>query len=122
MFRYINEVRERAGLEGVKESWDKYADNKKYDNQAGMREIIQQERLIELSHEGQRFWDLRRWKRAPQEYAKGIEGFNMWAVKPEEYYQRLLITEQPFSIRDYFWPIQTSVIEQNSNMVQNIGW
>ena len=31
MFYYIDEVRKRAGLEGVKVSWDTYTNNKKYD-------------------------------------------------------------------------------------------
>jgi hypothetical protein len=122
MFGYVDLVREKAGLKGVKYSWDNYTDNKKYENQDGMRAIIHRERLIELSLEGQRFWDLRRWKEAPAEYAKNIEGFKVSAGKPEEYYQRMLIARQEFSIRDYFWPIQISTIEENPNLIQNIGW
>jgi hypothetical protein len=122
MFQYIDLVREKAGLDGVKYSWNTYTDNKKYENQEGMRAIIHRERLIELSLEGQRFWDLRRWKEAPAEYAKNIEGFKVNAGRPEDYYQRMLIARQEFLIRDYFWPIQISVIEENPNMVQNIGW
>jgi hypothetical protein len=122
MFKYIDSVRSRAGLKGVKYSWDEYADNKKYDNKLGMQEIIHRERLIELSLEGQRFWDIRRWKEAPAEYAKNIEGFKLTASKPEEYYQRILLAQQKFSIRDYFWPIQTSILDENPNLVQNIGW
>jgi len=87
-----------------------------------MRDIIHRERLIELSFEGQRFWDLRRWKKAPEEYQKGIYGFKVTASKPEDYYQKLLIFDQKFSLKDYFWPIQTGVIEQNPNIIQNIGW
>jgi hypothetical protein len=122
LFKYIDSVRVKAGLKGVKYSWDNYADNKKYNNQEGMRAIIHRERLIELFFEGQRFWDLRRWKKAPAEYAKPVEGFKISASKPEEYYQRIFLAQQQFSIRDYFWPIQTSYIEQNPNLVQNIGW
>jgi hypothetical protein len=122
MFKYIDSVRSRAGLKGVKYSWDEYADNKKYANKEGMQAIIHRERLIELSLEGQRFWDLRRWKEAPAEYAKNIEGFKVNASKPEEYYQRILMGQQKFSIRDYFWPIDIVRLEENPNLVQNIGW
>ncbi|KAA6336141.1 RagB/SusD family nutrient uptake outer membrane protein [termite gut metagenome] len=122
LFKYIDLIREKAGLKGVKYSWDNYADNKKYENQTGMRELIHRERLIELSLEGQRFWDLRRWKEAPVEYAKNIEGFNLMASNPAEFYQRRVLMQQTFAIRDYFWPIQISAIEQNPNLVQNIGW
>lgn len=123
LFFHLDSVRSRAGLPPVKEAWDTYSNSpQKYNTQAGLREIIHRERLIELSFEGQRFWDLRRWKEAPKEYEKGIYGFKVTASKPEEYYQRLLIAEQKFSLKDYFWPIQIGLIEQNPNLVQNIGW
>lgn len=123
MFKYIDLVRERAGLPGVKEAWDEYSNNPgRYNSQSGMRQIIHRERLIELAFEGQRFWDLRRWKEAPGEYEKGIYGFKVTVSKPEDYYQKILLTEQKFALKDYFWPIQTGLIEQNPNLVQNIGW
>jgi hypothetical protein len=122
LFQYIDEVRKKGGLEGVKYSWNNYANNKKYENQTGMRQIIHRERLIELSLEGQRFWDLRRWKEAPEEYRKGIEGFKINEKDPEKFYRPQVLSQQEFSIKDYFWPIQTAVIEQNPNLVQNIGW
>lgn len=130
LFEYINRVRERAGLKGVKESWDTYTNNQKYTTQAGMRAIIQKERLIELSFEGQRFWDIRRWKTAPSEYHTPLQGWNMTVSTidgtEEEVnrimYQPQLLLEQKFGVRDYFWPIRISDIEVNPNLVQNIGW
>jgi len=123
MFFYLNKVRERAGVPDVKEAWDQYSNSPgKYNTQIGMREIIQRERLIELSFEGQRFWDIRRWKRAPAEYEKGIYGYKISAAKPDEYYQRVLLANQKFSLKDYFWPLRIGIIEQNPNLVQNIGW
>lgn len=123
MFFYLDSVRSRAGLLGIKKAWDEYSDTPgKYNTQNGMREIIHRERLIELAFEGQRFWDLRRWKKTPTEYKKGIYGFKVTASKPEEYYQKILLHDQKFALKDYFWPIQISLIEQNPNLVQNIGW
>lgn len=130
MFKYIDLVRARAGLKGVKESWDTYTNNQKYNNQTGMREIIQRERMIELSFEGQRFWDIRRWKTAPAEYSTPLKGWNMLVSiidgTEEEVnrmmYQPQILLEQTFGVRDYFWPIKTSDIEINPNLVQNIGW
>jgi hypothetical protein len=120
LFKYIDLVREAAGLEGVKYSWDNYTDNQKYNNQEGMRQIIHRERLIELSLEGQRFWDLRRWKKASDEYAKGIKGYKVNESDPAKFYQPVLLFDQKFAIKDYFWPIATAVIENNRNIVQNI--
>src|SRR5690606_3451848 len=61
VYRWIDMIRERAGLDGVVESWADHSNNpSKPASQEGLREIIHQERLIELAFEGQRFWDLRR--------------------------------------------------------------
>ena len=130
LFQYIDLVRARAGLKGVKESWDTYTTNQKYTTKEGMRDIIQRERLIELSFEGHRFWDIRRWKTAPAEYHTPLQGWNMMVSvidgTEEEVnrmmYQPQLLLEQKFGIRDYFWPIRTADIEVNPNLVQNIGW
>ncbi len=130
LFNHIDLVRARAGLKGVKESWDTYTNNPKYETKEGMREIIQRERLIELAFEGHRFWDIRRWKTAPAEYHRPLQGWNMLVSvidgTEEEVnrmmYQPQLLLEQKFGIRDYFWPIRTGDIEINPNLVQNIGW
>jgi hypothetical protein len=124
LFKYLDMVRSRANIPGVKAAWDsKYSDTPgKYNDQVGMRAIIHRERLIELAFEGQRFWDLRRWKEVAAEYAKGIYGFKVTGLRPEDYYQKLLLADQEFALKDYFWPIATSLIEQNPNLVQNIGW
>lgn len=123
LFEYINLVRERAGIPDVKTSWDEYSTSPgRYNTKGGMREIIQRERLNELAFESQRFWDLRRWKIANSEYSKNIYGFNILGSQPEDYYKKVLVAEQPFTQKNYFWPIQTSTIERNPNLVQNLGW
>jgi hypothetical protein len=121
LFHYLDEVRKKAGLEGVKYSWDNYALSKKYTSQSGMREIIRRERLIELSLEGQRFWDLRRWKTATNEYGK-VESWSLTENAPEDFYKKRLFFKQTFFQRDYFSPIANNIIENNPNIVQNTGW
>ena len=122
MFKYIDLVRKRAGLKGVKESWNTYANSQKYNNPTGMRQIIRQERMIELCFESQRFWDIRRWKTAPEHYRTPIEGWSVREWEAAAYYTPKVMFQQQFSIRDYFWPINTSDITNNRNLVQNIGW
>ena len=123
LFNAIDIVRERAGIPGVKESWDNYSNRPDlYKSQVGMREIIHRERLIELAFESQRFWDLRRWKEASSEYQKGIYGFKVSAPAAKDYYQKNFIADQNFGLKDYFWPIYTYYIERNPNLVQNLGW
>ena len=87
-----------------------------------MRDIIQQERMIELCFEGKRFWDLRRWKRAIVEYNKPIRAWNIEGASEIEYYQMLTIDELSFTTRDYLWPIRDEDIRVNGNLVQNPYW
>jgi hypothetical protein len=122
LFFYIDEVRRRAGLQGVKKSWNDYANTPKYNNLAGMRQIIQQERMIELVLEGHRFWDMRRWKIAPDLYRTPMEGWNMRGEDASTYYVPMTLFHRDFSNRDYFWPIANSDITNNRELVQNIGW
>ena len=123
LFKYLNAVRARAGIPDVKTSWDTKSNSPGYYNtQYGMRDIIHRERLIELCFESQRFWDIRRWKEAANEYQKGIYGFTVIGSNPEDYYARRLVAAQTFGLKDYFWPIYTYYLERNPNLVQNLGW
>ena len=123
LFDCLNAIRSRAGIPDVKTAWDNYSNNPGYYNtKVGMRAIIHQERLNELAFESQRFWDLRRWKEAPAEYQKGIYGFHVTSASVADYYVRTFIAEQNFGLKDYFWPIPTGYIENNPNLVQNLGW
>lgn len=122
VFTYVDLVRERAGLKGIKDSWAKSTNPGKYTTQEGMRNIIQRERLIELSLEGHRFWDLRRWLLAADYFAQPVTGWNRTAKVREEYYQQITLAMQKFTARDYLWPISVSLLNKNTNLVQTIGW
>ena len=121
--KYIDIVRARSGLEGVKESWTNYSVNpNKYENQLGLRDIVRQEKLIEFVFEGHRFWDLRRWKTAMEEYNKPITGWNLLASQPAEYFKETWVYTRSFTPKDYFWPISDEEILRNKNTLQNYGW
>lgn len=121
---YLDLIRERAGLKGIKESWDTYSKYpNKYKTQDGLREIIQRERAIELMFEGSRFWDLRRWKTANKVLNGKVHGWNFEGESPAEYYaQRTLYTLKFVAPRDYFWPIHQNDLVVNPKLVQNPGW
>jgi hypothetical protein len=120
---YLDSVRIRAGLRGVKASWRDFSVNpSKPDTQEGLRSIIKQETLIEFAFEGHRFWDLRRWKDALREYNKPITGWNITYSSTVEYYTETLIYQTKFTPRDYFFPIHDGEILRNSNTLQNYGW
>ena len=123
MFALVDSIRTRAGIPDVKTSWDEYSNSPRfYNSKVGMRDIIHAERLNELAFESQRFWDIRRWKEAPEHYQKNIYGFTVSGSTPEDYYVKTLLQEQNFGLKDYFWPIAKGDIEVNPNLVQNIGW
>jgi hypothetical protein len=120
---YIDKVRERAGLNGVAESWNTYSnDPDKYQRQNGLREIIRQETLIEFVFEGHRFWDIRRWKTAMTEYNKPVTGWKLTATDPVEFFSETWVYTRKFTPKDYFWPIHAGEILRNSNTLQNYGW
>ena len=123
VYKYINKVRKRAGLEDVEIAWPAYSTKAdKYTTQAGLREIIHQERGIELIFEGKRYWDLKRWKKAHIELNKTITGWATKTTTVEEFYNQELIAVPLFRQRDYLWRISESSLLRNRNLVQNIGW
>lgn len=124
VFSYLDQVRARAGLEGVKQSWQKYSSNPgKPDTKDGLRKIIQQERTIELAFEGKRFWDIRRWKQISV-LNEPVQGWNIMGETTEDFYNiTTLSKDKPdFTVKDYLWPIKESDLLVNKNLVQNYGW
>lgn len=121
---YLNQIRERAGLKSVESSWTAYSNKPgKYTTKDGLRDIIHQERGIELAFEASRFWDLRRWKTAAKKMNAPIYGWNITQETAEEYNTRVLLFSQTFNApRDYLWPINEYNIQINPNLVQNTGW
>lgn len=120
---WINLVRARAGLPSVQDSWTNFSTNPdKYKTKEGLRDIIQQERTIELMFEGQRYWDLLRWKTAHIVLNTPIMGWDITQSTPQNFYRKVLLFNKNFMMRDYFWPIETKELQINSNLVQNPGW
>jgi hypothetical protein len=73
--------------------------------------------------EGQRYWDLRRWKEASDELSKDITGWSIFGKTDATYYKEKYIFSQRFiSPRDYFWPIGNYDTRRNPNLVENPGW
>jgi hypothetical protein len=122
-YHFIDLVRERAGLEGVKESWQNYstAPDKPLTKE-GFRSIIHQERQIELSMEGPRFWDVRRWKEAEKLWNINVRTWNIYGETAEDFYKPIIVDKRVFTRKDYLWPIKEYNLSVNHNLVQNFGW
>ncbi|HMR19747.1 MAG TPA: RagB/SusD family nutrient uptake outer membrane protein, partial [Sphingobacterium sp.] len=122
-YDHIDFVRARAGLRGVLVSWADHSivPNKPLSKE-GLREIIHREREIELMFEGQRFWDMRRWKRAMTELNKPFSGWDLGQSTARYYYRERILFMPSFLLRDYLWPVSEAEILANSNTAQNPGW
>ena len=56
VYEPLNKVRRRAGIPDVQDAWKKFSTHpQQVENQAGMREIIRQEKTVEFAFEGHRF-------------------------------------------------------------------
>lgn len=123
VYTYLDLIRKRAGLEGVKESWRKYSKfPEKPLSKVGLRDIIRRERRIELSMEGSRFWDLRRWKEAEEDLNKPVRTWNINGVDKADYYRVITVDVRSFTRKEYLWPIKEYNLTVNKNLVQNYGW
>ena len=61
VFNALNEVRSRSGIPDIEEVWSNSnlaVNVNKHLDKDGLREIIQQERLIEMAFEGHRYYDI----------------------------------------------------------------
>jgi hypothetical protein len=110
----------------VQNSWTNFSSNPgAYLTKEGLRTIIRNERNIEMSFEGSRFWDLRRWKLAGQLLNTNVSGWDRsgTADHPELFYIPTSYYSMRFVVpRDYLWPIKESDLPVNENLVQNPGW
>ena len=75
-----------------------------------------------MMFEAQRFWDLRRWKTAPNELNKPITGWDVDQSEAVDYYRERVLFNQKFELKDYFWPIREHDLIVNKNLIQNVGW
>lgn len=124
VYYWIDKVRENAGLNGVVVSWQNAATSPdKPSTKNGMREIIQRERLIELAFEGQRFWDVRRWKIADKYWSLPPTRWTTTSKLPEEFYVPMQYEkERQVTFRDYLYPLREYDLRVNRNLVQTYGW
>jgi hypothetical protein len=116
------EIRKRAGI--IPGSDNMYG-LKANMSQAEMRLLIMNERQVELAMEDHRFWDVRRWKTAPQNQNVTITGLKMTKVGNGYTYEVLPIantSQHVFFDRMYLFPIHQSQLGSNPNLIQNPGY
>ena len=116
----IKAIRTRAGL-GI-DNGDAYLESIK-DNKDKMRELIRNERRIELCFENFRFWDLRRWNvdltKILNKTALGVEISKNGSVMN---YSLLTVEKRKYEEYMIYGPIPFAEVMKWSNLEQNVGW
>jgi hypothetical protein len=123
----INLVRQRAGIPNVEDAWHnpavvRPASLDKHLSKDGMRDIILQERGIELAFEGSRYCDMIRHKRAHLEFNSPVFGWSALEAVAPNFFILESKQERKFTMRDYLTPISLNERNINANLIQNPGW
>lgn len=93
-------------------------------NKDQMREVIKHERRIELCFEGQRMYDLRRWKEGSK-LGETIHGVAITKDKTTSafHYQVEAVETRVWRDCMYWWPIPyAEVVKYSGKLIQNPGW
>lgn len=123
VLKYLNLVRERAGLPDMEDLNPSIVGN-----QDLQRAAIQRERQVELATEGQRYFDVRRWMIADKDgegrqngYAHGM---NVRGIPGDaEDFNRVVEASQiVFNRKMYLYPMPDAEMRKTKNLVQNPGW
>lgn len=91
-------------------------------NAAEMRDLIRNERRIELSFEEHRFWDIRRWKTAATDLTGPLYGMKITKSGTTFTYAREQVGTMLFDNKLYHMPIPYDESIKNRALIQNEGW
>jgi hypothetical protein len=137
VYDFVNRVRTRAHVPEVQTAWSGASKCRRPDlhlKKSGMREIIRRERAVELCFEGKRAEDMRRWRKAHEEFNDPIRGWSVHGPNNDitnpanltnaTYYlvKDHYVRPSGFMMKDYLYPIKADNINVNNNLVQNPGW
>ena len=115
----VKAIRERAGIGS--ENGDAYLESVKGDKDK-MRELIRNERRLELCFENKRFWDLRRWEVNLPVLNETADGMKIESSGGNLIYSRIDVETRNYKDYMYHGPIPYNEIQKWSNLEQNAGW
>lgn len=113
----IKAIRSRAGVGA--DNGDAYLESIKND-QIKMRNLIRNERRIELCFENRRFWDLRRWKLDLNETTRGVQIDKMSDGSLK--YTPINVESRNYKEYMYYGPVPYGELLKWNNLQQNQGW
>lgn len=111
----LAKVRLRAGL-----FFDPYIDIAAA-TQDDFRDLVKNERRIELCFSGDRFHDLRRWKDIVN--TEDVKGVKVIKNSDDTFsYENIDVEKRIYSAKNYYLPLPYSELLINTNLKQNQGW
>ncbi|WP_215224646.1 RagB/SusD family nutrient uptake outer membrane protein [Echinicola shivajiensis] len=113
----ISKIHQRYGASDVYMNKEALMDPMKF------RELVRNERRLELSFEGHYYWDLRRWLKGDDLSPLNKEVHGIKITKDSEgelVYDRFLLEKKEFA--SPFSPIPYNLLYSSSKLVQNKGW
>lgn len=120
---YLNKIRERAGIrQYTTGATDENYIHVDLNDQAEMRKLIRAERRVELSCEGIRYDDLRRWKEAENVLNGDFYGMNFSGKDNSSFYVRTPYLKRVYKKAYYWFPIHQSEMDKNDKLVQSPYW
>ena len=120
---YLNKIRERAGIrQYTTGDTDENFIHVDLNDQAEMRKLIRAERRVELSCEGIRYDDLRRWKEAENVLNGDFYGMNFSGKDQSSFYVRTPYLKRVYKKAYYWFPIHQSEMDKNDKLVQSPYW
>lgn len=131
VIKYIDLVRERAGIPGYQELNDAGTKTGVIGDYEAQAYAIRRERQVELFSEGQRYFDVRRWmicgpgEEADQsvEYGMNVKGLSdLPPSDPNSFFRRVVARKYNWSRAMYLYPIPHNEVEKSPSMVQNPLW
>lgn len=120
---YLNKIRERAGIrQYTTGATDDNFIHVDLNDQAEMRKLIRAERRVELSCEGIRYDDLRRWKEAENVLNGDFYGMNFSGRDNSSFYVLTPYLKRVYKKAYYWFPIHQSEMDKNDKLVQSPYW
>lgn len=110
----INQIRSRVNAGHIPTGLSK----------ADFRELVKNERRIELCFEGHRFFDVRRWMEGEKYLGKPLTGVRITKNEDGTFtYSNEIVQERSFRPAMYHFPFPYSeVVKFSGNLIQNSGW
>lgn len=115
----IIQLRKRAGIEAGDDNLYGLDANMTRDE---MRQVIHNERRIEMAFEEQRYFDIRRWREAESIYQQPLHGMRIQSNGVQATYSVIDVLTVNWDNNRYLYPIPYDEVNKNDNMVQNPNW